>query len=85
MKPIKTARSNLVYHGDGADIMDLHCERMEVEGGSVDGGSGVFSVWEFSEEEREHVSRGGNLKVGVLFVEPVPPVSLQIVDEGRSE
>lgn len=85
MRPVKTTRSNLVYRGDGADIIDLHCERATLEGGSVDGGGVIYSVWKLSEGEREHVARGGKLKVGILFMEPIPPVSLEIVDEEEAK
>lgn len=85
MRPVKTKRSNLVYRGDGADVIDLPCERARLEGGSVDGAGVIYSVWELADEEREHVARGGNLKVGILFMEPIPPISLEIVDEAQIE
>ena len=85
MKPIKTNRSNFTYRGPTPDIMDLPCERARLEGGPQDGGSAVYSVWEPSPEEREFVARGGNIKLGIYGMEPIPPVSLQIVHEGMPE
>lgn len=85
MKPIKTSQSNFVYKGPVPDIGDLPCERAQVEGGGIDGAGVVYSVWELSPEEREFVARGGNLKLGIIGCEPIPPVSLQIVHEGMAE
>lgn len=33
-------------------------------------------------EEREFVARGADIKLGIYGMEPIPPVSLQIVHEG---
>lgn len=83
MRPIETERTNLVYGaGDNPGVVDLPCERAVIEGGGLDGAGVIYSVWEFSEEEREFVARGGNLKVGIVGMEPIPPVSLQVVHEG---
>lgn len=83
MKVIRTDRSNFTYRGPG-EIDDLPCERTQIVGGSIDGLGVVYSVWELTPEEREFVARGGNIKLGVIGMEPVPPVSLQIVHEGMS-
>lgn len=80
MQPIKTANSNLVYRGSPPDIVDLPCERAEIHGGLQDGGTAIYSVWELTDEEREQIARGGNVKLGV-FTEPIPPVSLEVVVE----
>lgn len=90
MKPIKTDRTNFTYKGPTPDVMDLPVERATVDGaetksGSLDGAGVVFSVWEPSPEEREFVARGGNIKLGIYGMEPIPPVSLQIVHEGMAE
>lgn len=82
MRPIKTNRSNFTYRGPTPDIMDLPCERTRIEGGPEDGLGVVYSVWEPTDEEREFVARGGNIKLGIWGMEPIPPVSLQIVHEG---
>lgn len=42
----------------------------------------VYSVWEFSKDERELIARGENLKLGILGIDPMPPVSLEVVSEG---
>lgn len=86
MRPIKTDRSNFTYKGPTPDIMDLPCERATCPGGgAMDGGRVVYSVWEPSEEERAFVARGGNIKLGIYAMEPIPPVSLQIVHEKEAE
>ncbi len=85
MKPIKTNRSNFTYRGPTPDIMDLPCERTQIEGGGQDGALVTYSVWELAPEEREFVARGGNIKLGIFYAHPIPPVSLQIVHEGMAE
>ncbi len=85
MRPIKTSRSNFTYTGPTPDIMDLPCERTQIEGGGQDGAPVTFSVWELTEEEREFVARGGNIKLGIFYAHPIPPVSLQIVHERMPE
>ncbi len=82
MRPIKTKRSNFTYKGPTPDIMDLPCEIVEAQAGAQDGAPITYSVWELTAEEREFVARGGNLKLGILYVQPIPPVSIQIVHEG---
>lgn len=82
MKPIRTNRSNFTYRGPTPDIMDLPCERTRIEGGGQDGAPITYSVWELTQEERDFVARGGNIKLGILYAQPIPPVSLQIVHGG---
>lgn len=40
----------------------------------------VYSVWTFSPEEREYIARGANLVLGIVGMEPIPPVSLSLRD-----
>lgn len=87
MRPIKTERSNFVYKGDeerGGEVMDLPCQRAEVSGPGDpwDGARVVYSVWEPSPDERELVAKGGNIRLGIYGMEPIPPVSVEIVEEG---
>ena len=71
MKPVRTARSNIVYVGPPG-VGDLHAERVEL--------GHVRSVWHFTRAEREAIAAGANLSLAVL-TEPIPPVSLEVVDE----
>lgn len=70
MKPVRTARSNLVYVGPSPDIRDLHCER-EVEGR-------ITSIWWLTQHEREAIGRGANIRL-TIFTEPIPPVSMGVI------
>jgi hypothetical protein len=81
MKPIRTKRSNFTYRGPTSGIGDLPCERTDEEIGGHRYRV-VYSVWEPTPEEREFVAKGGNIKLGIVGMEPIPPVSLQIVHEG---
>lgn len=40
----------------------------------------VVSVWTFTQEERDYIARGANLVLGILGMEPIPPVSLSLRD-----
>jgi hypothetical protein len=40
----------------------------------------VYSVWTFTPEEREYIARGANLVLGIVGMEPIPPVSLSLRD-----
>jgi hypothetical protein len=41
------------------------------------GGTTVYSVWTFSEDERRAIAEGANLVLGILH-EPIPPVSMSL-------
>lgn len=72
MRPVATARSNMVYLGPEPEIADLHCERME---------RGVIaSVWDPDPAERAAIANGANVKL-FIWGEPIPPVMLTVVDE----
>lgn len=80
MEPIKTDNTNAVYIGisEAPEVMDLPCEReVDSQGSQVV----VHSVWCLSPEEREAIARGENIKLGIYTHTPIPPVSLQVVDE----
>lgn len=70
MRPIKTNESNFSYLGPTTEIADLPC-RTE--------GMNTFSVWEPTADERRIIAEGGNIRLGIHGVRPIPPVSLQIV------
>lgn len=74
MRPVRTRSSNFVYRGPAADIGDAWVERRPAE-------RAVYLVWEPTPEEREQIAAGGNLKLGVHYLEPIPPVSLAVTLE----
>lgn len=77
MRPVRTAKSNLVYVGPTPNIGDLHCERRAP--------GRIYSVWEPTPDERKAIADGANIELGVMG-EPIPPVSLVVVsDQGIGE
>lgn len=75
MKPIRTAQTTFDYKGPTPDIGDLPCYRED---------GAVWSVWEFTDEERRFIADGGNVKLGIFYTEPIPPVALEVVgDQGE--
>lgn len=83
MQPVKTEKSNFVYLGPTDDIADLPCERVtEVVEDRVHGV--VYSVWEPTEEERRAIADGANIKLGIWGMHPIPPVSLEAVQETKT-
>lgn len=69
--PIRTRASNFVYRGPTPDIGDAWVERVRAE-------RAVFLTWELSDEERAAVAAGANLRLGIFYMEPIPPVSLGV-------
>ncbi len=81
MKPVRTRESNLVYKGDGANVVDLPCQRARIEEGPFDGGTVIYSVWEPSDEQRAALADGALVRLGIYGMEPIPPVSLDVVEK----
>ena len=75
---VKTATTNLVYCAPpgNQNVSDMPCERRALAGG----GTGIFSTWSFTTAERAAIAAGANLEVGIWYVEPVPPLSVAIVE-----
>lgn len=81
MRPIRTERSNQVWRGDGSTVQDLWAERTEIQGqGSLDGALVTYEVWEPSPEEREHIARGGNIQIGIVYAPKIPPLSVETTE-----
>lgn len=76
MIPVKTVSSNFVYRGPAPDIGDAWVERRPQE-------RVVYLVWEPTEEERQEIAAGANLKMGIYNMEPIPPVSLFTTTEEK--
>lgn len=77
MKPVKLDHHNFTYAGPTDGIGDLSCFRNEEDGG-------VYSHWRLSSEEVQSIVDGALIELGV-FVEPIPPVSLNIFDKDHPE
>lgn len=78
MNPVKTAGSNFVYRGPTVDIGDIWVERAVIS----DGGGPrrvVYVDWQPTTEERKAIADGtGVVRLGILGMEPIPPVSLEV-------
>lgn len=71
MRPIRTENSNHTYMGPTPEIADLPCERSR---------GAVYGVWALTDEEREMIANGAQIKLGI-FTEPIPPVSVELTNE----
>lgn len=46
-----------------------------------DGMTAVYSVWTFTPEERAWIAKGhANLVIGIVGMEPIPPISIALHD-----
>jgi hypothetical protein len=43
----------------------------------------VYLVWELGDDERQAIALGGQVKLGIYYNEPIPPVSLNVVLEEK--
>jgi hypothetical protein len=83
MKAVKNKLCNLTYTGPTPDIFDLPCRQETVQGRSV-----VMSYWKPTESELEQLNKGGTVRLGIYYIEPIPPVSLDVIftiDDFESE
>lgn len=78
MIPVRTRRSNFVYRGPTPDIGDAWVERAPDE-------HVVFMEWAPTDEERRDIAQGGLVRLGIYYMEPIPPVSLATVAPEHSE
>ena len=79
MKPIRTPKTTGIYgapRGLEREVGGLPYFRKATGGGIP--GTTVYSVWTFTPQEREYIARGANLVLGIVGMEPIPPVSLDI-------
>ena len=96
MRPAKTVNTNFTYMGPTPDIGDLPCEVGAVRDGMFYPGSGeharapyggdpvTFAVYALTDSEREQISAGANIKLGI-YAKPIPPVSMGLTDEQVEE
>lgn len=79
-EPIRTPKTTGVYGappGLEAEVGGLPYYRAE----SLPGVTAVYSVWTFSDAEREWIAKGhANLVIGIVGMEPIPPISIQLLD-----
>lgn len=81
MKNVQTDQDDLIYKGNGKDVGDLHCRReivVDEENRPVQ--TAIYSTWELDTDDLATVQSTHRIALGV-FVEPIPPVSLSVVDE----
>lgn len=80
-EPIRTPKTTGVYGappGLDAEIGGLPFYR---EASGVPGVMAVYSVWAFSDAEREWIAKGhANLVIGIVGMEPIPPISIGLRD-----
>lgn len=73
MNPVKHGGCNFVYRGPTPDIGDLHVMVQD---------SGVVEVvYELDDSDRARIAAGGRIMLGI-WSQPIPPVSMQVIDEG---
>lgn len=80
-EPIHTSQTTGIYgapRGLEAEVGGLPYYRAE----SLPGVTAVYSVWQFSDAEREWIAKGkANLIIGIVGMEPIPPISIQLRDD----
>ncbi len=79
MRAVKTSGMNHNFGppaGHEATISDLPCLFADEGYGDC-----VFSVWELSDEERQAIANGYNVRLGVFWLGAMPPVSLGVTHE----
>lgn len=77
MRPIRTRKTIGIYGapiGQEDSIGGLPFWRAQNEYG----GTTVYSVWTFDENDRRAIAQGANLVLGIVGMEPIPPVSLSL-------
>lgn len=85
MRPIKTRECNVVFTGDGADIIDVHVEEIKSKeaAASFDGARELRIYWQPDERERKLIAEGCNVRIHML--NGVSPHWLEVVDSGEVE
>jgi len=81
-EPIRTPKTTGIYGaplGLDAEIGGLPFYRESVS--DIPGMRAVYSVWAFTPEERAWIAKGhANLVVGIVGMEPIPPISISLRD-----
>lgn len=76
MNPVRTKQANFIYKGPTEDIGDAWVEyHSEV----------VYMTWELDDDERKFLLDGGNIRLGIWYMKPIPPVSLAVTGEQAVE
>lgn len=73
MQPVKNDWCNFTYLGPRDDIGDLHVQRTHEGGYNI-----VRSFWKPTAQELDALNRGGTVVLGIVGMEPIPPVSLGV-------
>ncbi len=73
MRPVKHEGADVVYRGTSPEIGDLWCMREQP--------GVILVVYELDDQDRAQIAAGGRIMLGIC-TEPIPPVSMQVIDEG---
>jgi hypothetical protein len=73
MRPVRHEAADVCYRGPTPEIGDLWCMR-ETPGV-------IVVVYELDDTDRAQIAKGGRIMLGI-HTEPIPPVSMQVIDEG---
>jgi hypothetical protein len=76
VRPVRTTWMKIVYRGDGKEVGDLWSHR-------EDGGT-IVSLWKPEAGELELLNAGGAVALRIHH-EPIPPVSMLVVDAELAE
>jgi len=79
MKPVQTIRTTGIYgapRGHEAEVGGLpyYRERDEGLGTTI-----VWSDWQLEEGEIRALSKGGHVCIGIVGMEPIPPIAVRIL------
>lgn len=72
MRPVKHADADVVYRGPTPEIGDLWCMRERP--------GLIVVVYELDDADRARIAAGGRIMLGI-HNEPIPPISMQTIDE----
>lgn len=76
MRPVRTPLTNAVYRPAEGD--EEYVEPMLAEAKPHDEIPSIVSTWELSDEDREKLSQGGHIELGITGIS-LPPVGMAVV------
>lgn len=78
-EPIRTPKTQGIYGAPPGHEHEIGGLPFWRERTGIGDTTAVYSVWSFSPREREWIAKGrANLVIGIVGMEPIPPISLQI-------
>jgi DNA-directed RNA polymerase subunit RPC12/RpoP len=76
MRPVRTQDADVTYLGPNPEIADLPVHRAEV--------GRIYATFALSDAERTMIANGAQVQIGI-FTEPMPPISVAVVNEPESD